>query len=290
MEGAKKYLCADLSLEIPGLNQKFRLYWEQFGRHITGIHDVWYRPTYEVVYTSEPQWEGEHISFRSMTKLIFTSSAEEKQRPVGVEEMLAAVPADMLQYLVQTLNNRWAVVTFAYNGEETGFTINFDKSELWEQEESNFNAICSAMDRGFKVWGRYNVIKNGTAESIPGSPTGGYPVPKVGVFWMINGEEIVAVKEPWDPNRAHSPELLDHGKQWAKLPCEVTQGKTFDHYPRGQVEIRDHQATALCHHSLIHSPYPSMVANEFGIPQEILRVLAYGYPKEYVDQLYKEFD
>jgi hypothetical protein len=287
MENEKNYLCTDLSLEIPGLNQKFYLYREQFGRHITGINDVWYRPTYEAVYFSESQWDGAYIDFRAMTKLIFISDAEKNERPLRAEEMLAAVPTDMLQYLVQTLNNRWAVVTFAYNGTETEYTINFDKSELWQQEESIMNATYFAMDEELKALGPYKMVENGTAERVPGSPTGYYPVPQEGVFWVID-DKIVAVKEPWDPDREPSAELFDHRKQWAKLPCEVTQGKPFDHYPRGQVQIKNCQATVLCHHSLIHSPYPFMIAGKFQIPQMNTRFLAYGYPKEYADQLYKD--
>jgi hypothetical protein len=287
MEGAKKYLCADLSLEIPGLNQKFRLYREQFGRHITGINDIWYRPTYEVVYTSEPQWDGKYLASRSMTKLIFSSDAKEDERPLGVREMLAAVPADMLRFLVRTLNDRWAVVTFVYNGTETEYTINFDKSELWEQEESIMNATYFAMDEELKALGPYKMVENGTAERVPGSLIGEYPVPQEGVFWVID-EKIVAVKEPWDWNSESPAALFDHQKQWAKLSCEVTQGKPFDHYPRGQVQIKNCRATVLCHHSLIHSPYPFVIASKFQIPQMNTRFLAYGYPKEYADQLYKD--
>ena len=287
MEDAKKYLCADLSLEIPGVNQKFYLYREQFGRHITGISDIWYRPTYEAVYYSEHRWNGADIGYRSITKLIFCSDAGENQSPPRVAEMLVAVPEDMLQHLVQTLNEQWAVVTFEHNGEETEFTINHDVTELWQQEESIMNATYIAMDEELKALGPYKVIKYGTAEKVPGSPTGYYPVPQEGVFWVID-EKIVAVKEPWDRNSESPAALFDHQKQWAKLPCEVTQGKPFDHYPRGQVQIKDCQATVLCHHSLIHSPYPFMIAGKFQIPQMNTRFLAYGYPKEYADQLYKD--
>lgn len=287
MEGAKKYLCAGLSLEIPGLNQKFRLYREQFGRHITGINDIWYRPTYEAVYESEPQWDGKHLNARSMTKLIFISDAKESESPLGVEEMLAAVPADMLQYLVQTLNKRWAVVTFACHGTETEYTINFSRSEVWEQEEYIMHAVNFAIDEEFKTLGPYCIVEDGTAERVPGSPIGEYPVPQEGVFWVID-EEIVAVKEPWDRNSESPAELFDHQKQWSKLPDEVTQGKPFDHYPRGQVQIRDCQATVLCHHSLIHSPYPFMIAGKFQILRMNTRFLAYGYPKEYADRLYND--
>ena len=287
MEAAKKYLCADLSLEIPGLKQKFRLYREQFGRHITGISDIWYRPTYEAVYESEPQWDGEYLGSRFMTKLIFISDAKEGERPPGVEEMLAAVPADMLQFLVQTLNDRWAVVTFAYNGTKTEYTINFSRSEVWEQEEYIMHAIYFAIDEEFKTLGPYRIVEDGTAERVPGSPIGEYPVPQEGVFWVID-EKIVAVKEIWDRNKESPAERFDHQKQWEKLPREVTQGKPFDHYPRGQVQIKDCQATVLCHHSLIHSPYPFQIAGKFQIPQGNTRFLAYGYPKEHTDRLYKD--
>lgn len=82
MEGAKKYLCADPVLEIPGLDQKFRLYREQFGRCTT---QEGCRSTYE------------------------------------------------------------AVVTFRNFGGETEFVVNMDKTELWQQEESECNAVGQAV-------------------------------------------------------------------------------------------------------------------------------------------------
>ena len=149
------------------------------------------------------------------------------------------------------------------------------------------HAVNFAIDEEFKSLGPYRIVEDGTAERVPGSSTGDYPVPQEGVFWVID-EKIVAVKEPWDRNKESPAELFDHQKQWSKLPDEVTQGKPFDHYPRGQVQIRDCQATVLCHHSLIHSPYPFMIAGKFQILRMNTRFLAYGYPKEYADRLYND--
>ena len=274
-----KELDAKLHLEIPGLNQRFVLYREQVGRCINLFSDACYRPTYEAVYESEG---------RSATKLIF-QSAEEKNRPLRAEEMLAMIPEDMMQYLVQTLNQRWAVVTFSYNGEEVGYTINFDCSELWEQEESILSAEFRAMEHELKALGPYCIVHRGTMDRVPGSTTGNYPVPHVGVFWVID-EEVVAVKEPWKPNETPSAECFDHRVQWGKLPVEVTGGKAFDHYPKGMVEIKGCKATVQCHHSLIHAPYPVKIAWAFGIPFGSARFLIYGYHKEYINRIYPEED
>ena len=147
MENSKNGLYADLSLELPGLDQKFYLYREQIGRHITGISDRWYRPIYEAVYWSETVFGTEgKPSFRSATKLVFESTANETEQPLRVYEMLSAVPANMLKYLAEVLRKEPAVVTFRNAGKETAFTINFDKSELWQQEESECDAVCQAQD------------------------------------------------------------------------------------------------------------------------------------------------
>lgn len=286
MEAAGNDLCADLTLEIPGLKQYFYLYRERCGRQISCLDDGGYRSTYEAVYCSEPEWQNRRIGSRAMTKLIFNSTSQQEAQPLPVAEMLAAIPEDMLQYLVRLLNDRWAVVTFNNDGNETVFTVNLDHSELWEQEEANWNAIFFAMEEELKTLGPYITVKNGTADPVPGSSTDGYPSPHVGVFWIMEGEKIVSVKEPWDAQHAPSAEVFDHRAQWEKLPGEVTRGEPFDRYPRGQVEIRNGQVTVYSHHSLIHNPYPWMISAEFGIPLGSSRFLAYGYPKEYADQIY----
>lgn len=169
MENTRNNLCADLFLSIPGLDQTFYLYREQVGRHITGISDTWYRPTYEAVYWSRTVFEPDSkLSLRSMTKLIFESSANVDEQPLNADEMLSAVPPDMMKYLIEVLSREWAVVTFRNSGGETAFTINFDKSELWEQEESECEAVSQVQDNNGSL-SPYVIIRRGRAEPVPGS-------------------------------------------------------------------------------------------------------------------------
>ncbi len=169
MENIKDDRCAELSLEIPGLEQEFYLYREQVGRHITGFTDIWYRPTYEAVYFSKTVFDTDgKPNLRSMTKLIFESSANVDEQPLQVDEMLSAVPADMMKYLVEMLSREWAVVTFRNVGDETAFSINFDKSELWEQEEAENDAVCQAQDDN-RPLSPYIIIRRGRAYPAPGS-------------------------------------------------------------------------------------------------------------------------
>lgn len=169
MKNIQDNLCADLFLTIPGLDQTFYLFREQAGRHITGISDIWYRPTYEAVYWSRTVFESDSkLSLRSMTKLIFEGSANVDEQPLKVDEMLAAVPPDMMKYLVEALSREWAVVTFRNSGGETAFTINFDKSELWEQEESECEAVSQAQGNNGSL-SPYIIIRCSRAEPVPGS-------------------------------------------------------------------------------------------------------------------------
>jgi len=282
MENSKNGFYADLSLELPGLDQKFYLYREQIGRHISGISDRWYRPTYEAVYWSETIFDqGGKYSLRSASKLIFESSANETEHPLRVYEMLSAVPADMLKYLAEVLRKEPAVVTFRNAGKETAFTVNFDKSELWQQEESECDAVCQAQDEG-RVLSPYIIIRDGRAESILGSRQIDLDRPLCkGIFWLIktrlDEENVVTVKVPCDLQghpqipvvfSSKSGENFNHQAEWDKLPPKVTQGKTFDYFPRGRVEIKNGKVTVYCHPDFTQPPYRDRIIDVFGIPIE----------------------
>lgn len=122
--------------------------------------------TYEEVCFSETFPEECVDVERSLSKLIFNSEAMENGSPCTVEEMLAAVPEDMMQYLIRTLNQQWAVVTFYYHGGATEFTVNFDKTELWEQEKSIMDALYNNIS---VIRDPYIVVRKGKASIVPGS-------------------------------------------------------------------------------------------------------------------------
>ena len=289
MENARKYPHTPKYLEIPGLQQRFRLRWaqayeEEKWRVVDGRHVVWFCPSYEAVFESESTWNGKYIGTRATTKLIFNScAADENGRPLGVEEMLHAVPEDMLQYLINLLNKRWAVVTFEMIQNDTRYIINLDKSELREQYTSNIDAIYGAMDNELKTPGPYMIVANGTADIVPGSTADNYPVPHKGIFWFVEGEELVSVKVPCDPQgnplvpvdfSSKTGENFDHRLEWEKLSPTLTQGKSFDHYPSGRVEIENRKVTVYCHPSLIQSPHRLMITGGFGIPSATTRFIA----------------
>ena len=67
--------------------------------------------------------------------------------------------------------------------------------------------------------------------------------PCKGLFWWT-GERLLCVQFPCgaDGNALGDAAPLadwnNHRRAWARLPKDVTQGKVFDYYPRGRVELR----------------------------------------------------
>ena len=294
MEIKINYPHTPIQLELPGLSQRFKMRWakgdlEEKWRVVDGRNEAWFSPSYEAVFESENTWNGENIGTRAMTKLIFNSCADENERPLGVEEMLHAVPEDMLQYLVDLLNNRWAVVTFENIGNDTRYIINLENSDLYAQKQANIDAIYGAIDNELKTPGPYMIVENGTIRLVPGSEQDDYPVPHKGIFWLIKNadddDEVLSVKVPCDPNgyplrsvdfSSASGQNFNHRAEWEKLPRKLTRGKPFDYYPRGRVEIKDRKVTVYCHPSLTQSPYRLMITGEFGVPSATTRFVADG--------------
>ena len=79
-----------------------------------------------------------------------------------------------------------------------------------------------------------------------------------GVFWItdlddIDSNENYCFKIPSDrcgnvvsdglDLNAKSGTTYNHEKLWRSLPRKITQGKPFDYYPRGRVEIKNGKAT-----------------------------------------------
>lgn len=95
-----------------------------------------------------------------------------------------------------------------------------------------------------------------------------------GVFWVIENE-IVSEKMPCDelgnvildesercPGEVWSN---NHKKIWSELPRTVTQGKAYNYFPRGRVEIRKRKAfiflnPCICYDRMIHK-----IKIEFGL-------------------------
>lgn len=124
---------------------------------------------------------------------------------------------------------------------------------------------------------------------VPGSEQDDYPVPHKGIFWLIknadDNDELLSVNVPCDPNgyplksadfSSVSGKNFNYRAEWEKLPPELTQGKPFDYYPMGRVEIKDRKVTVYCHPSLTQSPYRLMITGEFGVPSATTRFVADG--------------
>lgn len=95
-----------------------------------------------------------------------------------------------------------------------------------------------------------------------------------GIFWIIDIDDIYSsdlyFHIPCDRNgdindsdfgisprmSSKSDDNYNHKKVWATLPKKMTNGKPFDYYPRGRVEINNGVAI------IYHSPY---------IPQDELK-------------------
>ena len=57
------------------------------------------------------------------------------------------------------------------------------------------------------------------------------------------------------------------GRAWARLPKDVTQGKAFDYYPRGRVELRQGRAYLFLSPLLCREEVVLQVKDAFGLDQ-----------------------
>lgn len=101
-----------------------------------------------------------------------------------------------------------------------------------------------------------------------------------GVFWVIENN-IVSEKKLCDELGNLIPDESErcpgkvwsnnHKKIWSELPRKVTQGKAYNYFPRGRVEIRKRKAIiflnpCICYERMIHK-----IKAEFGLDKnEIL--------------------
>ena len=65
-----------------------------------------------------------------------------------------------------------------------------------------------------------------------------------------------------------SGENFNHRVEWAKLSPRLTQGKSFNYYPRGRVEVKNGKVTVYCHPDLTQPPYQDWIMAEFEIPAQ----------------------
>ena len=102
-----------------------------------------------------------------------------------------------------------------------------------------------------------------------------------GIFWLITdrlGEkQLICVKVSCDANgtpletvtfSSKSGENFNHQAEWDRLSSKATNGKPYNYFPRGRVEIKKGRITVYCHPVLTQYPYRTWIADAFGIPAE----------------------
>lgn len=83
---------------------------------------------------------------------------------------------------------------------------------------------------------------------------------KKGIFWCKDFNtpypKLITVSVSCDKNgfsdeiitfSSKSGENFNHKAEWTRLNKSVSQGKTFNYYPRGRVEIKNGKATVFLH-------------------------------------------
>lgn len=101
-----------------------------------------------------------------------------------------------------------------------------------------------------------------------------------GIFWLITNrsgeEQLLTVKVSCDGMgtplvpvvfSSKSGENFNHQVEWAKFSPRLTQGKAFNYYPRGRVEVKSGKVTVYCHPDLTQPPYRDWIIEEFEIPE-----------------------
>ena len=101
-----------------------------------------------------------------------------------------------------------------------------------------------------------------------------------GIFWYEPSEQKLIVKkvacdrnglalEPIEYS-SKSGDNFNHKAEWAKLPRNVTNGHTYNYYPRGRVEIKKGKATVYLNPALDNSFVMNIINGEFGLSSKTL--------------------
>ena len=101
-----------------------------------------------------------------------------------------------------------------------------------------------------------------------------------GIFWVKNRDDpkegAVVFRTPCDRNGGtiYDPSVpyssadgrsFNHKKTWRTLPKALTDGKTFDWYPRGRVELRNGVAYLYCNPCLCTDALKRWAAETYGL-------------------------
>ena len=104
-----------------------------------------------------------------------------------------------------------------------------------------------------------------------------------GVFWIVNQDNMEENKSycftiPSDcygnveacelTLNAKSGTTYNHEKLWKELPRVFTQGKPFNYYPRGRVEIQNGKATVYLNPHINNEDVQQLVIEEFNLTKK----------------------
>ena len=78
-----------------------------------------------------------------------------------------------------------------------------------------------------------------------------------------NGKSIELDQE----NVAKSGDTYNHKKYWESLDKPLTNGKPYNYYPRGRVEIRNNKAIIYLNPNIAEDDIIAWIKKEFGLDQ-----------------------
>ena len=87
-----------------------------------------------------------------------------------------------------------------------------------------------------------------------------------GVFWVIDGK-LIYIKEPPGIPQKH------HKKVWESLPTDITQGKSYNFYPMGRVDLRYNKASIYLQPSIHTDSIKKQVVEESNLENVVYQII-----------------
>lgn len=88
-----------------------------------------------------------------------------------------------------------------------------------------------------------------------------------GVFWVIDGKLIYGKEPPGIPVKRHK-------KEWESLRIEITEGRPYNHFPTGRVDLRYNKAVIYLQPAIHTDPIQKIVAKEFNLENVVYQIIA----------------
>ncbi len=87
-----------------------------------------------------------------------------------------------------------------------------------------------------------------------------------GVFWVIDGN-LIYIKEPSGVPKKH------HKKEWENLSTEITNGKKYNHYPMGRVDLRYNKAVIYLQPAICTDPIKKKIVEESNLENVVYQII-----------------